>query len=169
MRPPEQVELLQAGVDHFVELVDRTWSKDLSYIPGAGGSGGLAASLYAFFGAKLLYSIDVVDRYLDLDKHLSCTDLVLTGEGRIDDRTATGKAPCGLALKAKRYDLPVIAVVGCIDEDHEDIFYNGIDAVESIAEGPSTLDSLTGNASRLIERATTRVMRFAFRLLSPKR
>lgn len=165
----EDVEILQSGVDHFVKVVLSGCGIDLSYVPGAGGAGGLAASLYAFCGARLLYSIDVVDRYLNLDQHLASVDLVLTGEGRIDDRTATGKVPCGIALKAKRYNLPVVAVVGSIADDHEDIFYNGIDAVESIAEGPQDLEYLVAHAEMLIQRAATRVMRFAFDLLAPSK
>ncbi len=160
---PKQVSLLSGGVDHFVDLVFKERGIDLSFIPGAGGAGGLAASLYAFFGARLLYSIDVVDQYVHLDRYLSQTDLVLTGEGRIDDRTATGKIACGVALKAKKYDLPVIAIVGSIALDHEDIFYNGIDAVECISEGPISLEESITNARQLIERATMRVMRFIFK------
>lgn len=163
---PEQVEALHLGVQHFTDIVFEATGVDLSFVPGAGGAGGLAASLYAFFGARLLYSIDVVDKYLRLDEVLSTSDLVLTGEGTIDDRTATGKVACGIALKAKRYALPVVAIVGSIAEDHEDIFYNGIDAVESIAEGPCDIDYLMANAECLIERATVRVMRFSYRLLN---
>jgi glycerate kinase len=161
---PEQAEILHKGTKHFVDLVYKKCGIDLSFIPGAGGAGGLASSLYAFFGARLLYSIDVVDRYVFLDKYLSKANLVLTGEGRIDDRTATGKIACGVALKAKKYNLPVIAIVGSMAQDHEDIYYNGIDAVESISEGPMLLKDSMANAKKLIQRATTRVMRFVFKV-----
>ena len=70
-----------------------------------------------------------------MDKYLSEANLVLTGEGQIDDRTATGKVACGIALRQK-----IWIACNCnswsIANDHEDIFYNGIDAVECIAEGP---------------------------------
>ncbi len=157
---PEQVEILEMGVNHFVDLIFSQRGLDMSYVPGAGGSGGLAASLYGFLGAKLRYSIDVVDQHVQLDEYLRKADLVLTGEGRVDDRTATGKVACGLALKAKRYGLQVIAVTGSIADDHEDIFYNGIDAVECIAEAPTTLEASMANAEILIQHATSRVMRF---------
>jgi glycerate 2-kinase len=114
-----------------------------------------------------LYSIDVIDKYVQLDEYLSKSDIVFTGEGRIDDRTATGKLPCGLALKAKKYNLPVVAIVGGISSDCEDIFYNGIDAVESICEGPCSLEDSINNAYPLIKRAAERVTRFMFRI--PKR
>ena len=160
---PEQVGALENGVNHFVELVFTQRGLDMSFVPGAGGAGGLAASLYGFFRAKLRYSIDVVDEYVKLDQFLKQVDLVLTGEGHIDDRTATGKVACGVALKAKRYGLPVVAIVGGISDDHEDIFYNGIDAVECIAEGPTTLESSMQNAETLIQHAAGRVMRFVFK------
>jgi glycerate kinase len=160
----QQVEALEKGVRHFVDLVFTQRGLDMSFVPGAGGAGGLAASLYGFFRAKLRYSIDVVDEYVQLDQFLKQTDLVLTGEGQIDDRTATGKVACGVALKAKRYGLPVVAIVGRISDDHEDIFYNGIDAIECIAEGPTTLECSMQNAETLIQRAAGRVMRFVFKV-----
>lgn len=164
---PQDVPILHQGVESFVELVYQSKGIDLSYIPGAGGAGGLAAALYAFFKARLTYSIDVIDKYVELDKYLAETDIVFTGEGRIDDRTATGKLPCGLALKAKKYNLPVVAIVGGISSDCEDIFYNGIDAVESISEGPSSLEDSINDAYNLIKRAAERVTRFMFKI--PKR
>jgi glycerate kinase len=150
-----QVEELEPGVRNFV---------DIAFLPGAGGSGGLAGSLYAFLRARLLYSLDVVNAYLRLEELLEKSSLVLTGEGTIDDRTATGKVACGLALQAKRFDLPVVAVVGAISRDHEDIYYNGIDVVASIQEGPVSLEESMGRAPELIARTTARVMRCIFRL-----
>lgn len=160
----QQVGVLEEGVQHFVDLFFRERGLDMSFVPGAGGAGGLAASLYGFFGARLRYSIDVVDEHVRLDDYLKKTDLVLTGEGQIDDRTATGKVACGVALKAKRYGLPVVAIVGAIADDHEDIFYNGIDAVECISEGPRTLEASMSDAEALVQRAASRVMRFVFKV-----
>lgn len=157
---PAHVDALEKGVRHFVDLFFMRRGLDMSFVPGAGGAGGLAACLFGFFRAKLRYSIDVVDDHVNLDQFLRQTDLVLTGEGQIDDRTATGKVACGVALKAKRYGIPVVAIVGSISDDHEDIFYNGIDAVECIAEGPTTLESSIQNAETLVQRAAVRVMRF---------
>lgn len=157
---PEQIEILHRGVNHFCDLVFGSTELDIGYVPGAGGSGGLAASLYAFFGARLLYSLDVVDSFLQLDRYFEKVDLVLTGEGCIDDRTATGKIACGIALKAKKYGLPVVAIVGSIASDYEDIFYNGIDAVECIAEGPITREESIKQARRSVAKATERVVRF---------
>jgi len=164
---PEQIVFLEKGVAHFVDMIFAQRGLDMSFVPGAGGAGGLAASLYGFFRAKLRYSIDVVDEHVQLDDYLRMADLVLTGEGQIDDRTATGKVACGLALKAKRYGLTVVAIVGGISDDHEDIFYNGIDAVECIAEGPTTLEASMANAEVLIRHAASRVMRFHYKTAKP--
>jgi glycerate kinase len=161
---PEQAEELERGVQHFVDLFFARRGLDMSFVPGAGGAGGLAASLYGFFKAKLRYSIDVVDEYVQLDRFLQTASIVLTGEGQIDDRTATGKVGCGVALKAKQYGLPVVAIVGAISADHEDIFYNGIDAVECISEGPISLQSSIKDAEILIQRAASRVIRFVFKM-----
>jgi|SRR5581483_10165839 len=160
----EDVEYLSAAVDHFVDLLFYAKNIDLSFLPGAGGAGGLAASLYAFCNARLSYSFDVIHKFAHLEEYLAECSLVLTGEGCADDRTATGKVACAVALRAKKYGVPVVAIVGSIAQDHEDIFYNGIDAVEPITEGPMTIDESMRTAQDLIERATTRVVRFIFNI-----
>lgn len=157
---PSDVVALHRGVERFCEFVRHARGMDLAFAPGAGGSGGLAASLYAFFGAKLRYSIDIVDQYLNIDDYLRAVDLVITGEGCVDDRTASGKIACGLALKAKKFDVPVVAIAGLVAANHDEIFYNGIDAVESIAPGPISLSESIASAEPLIRRAAERVTRF---------
>jgi glycerate kinase len=157
---PRQVRELEVGVNNFVKRIYEETGIDTSFIPGAGGAGGLAAALYIFMGARLLYSIDVIDKYLNLNNYLAKADIVITGEGRIDDRTATGKVACGIALKAKKYNLPVIAITGSVAMDHEDIYFNGIDAIECIADGPISLEDSMKNAYDLIKRAAQRVARY---------
>lgn len=105
-------------------------------MPGAGGAGGLASAFYAFLDAELFYSFDVIAEFLNLEEFLSSAELVITGEGRIDSRTATGKVPCAVALRAKKFNIPVIALVGSIGDDFESVYYHGIDLVYCIHDSP---------------------------------
>lgn len=161
---PEQVAELETGVENYAATVRRDLGMDVSFLPGAGGAGGLAASLYAILGASLRYSFDVIDEFLQLDNLLKQSTLVLTGEGTLDDRTATGKVACAIALRAKKYNLPVVAIAGIVASDCEDIYYNGIDAAVSIQNGPLTHEESLRHARELITDSTSRALRMVFRI-----
>ncbi len=155
----KSVELLSRSMDNYAKVVYQTTGKDIRYIPGAGGSGGLAAALYAFMNARLRFSLHVVTDFLNLESYLQNTDIVITGEGRIDKRTASGKVACAVALTAKKYNLPVLAIAGSIADDVGIIYYNGIDHIEPICPGPVSLDQSILNARKWIAEASARVAR----------
>jgi len=156
---PDQLKKLDTALFNYAARVRECTGVDIRYVPGGGGAGGLASAAYGLCNAKLRYSIHVVAEVVALDDALQSTDLVLTGEGRMDARTASGKVVCGVALMAKKYDLPVVGIVGSIAEDVGIVYFNGVDYVESIAPGPFPLKSSIENAGPLIAEATSRVMR----------
>jgi glycerate kinase len=118
----------------------------------------LGAGLIAFLKAELLPGIDIVIQATRLAQHLTGATLVFTGEGRLDDQTAWGKVPLGVARKAKTLGLPVVAIVGEIGDGYREVYDQGIDAVFSIAPGPISLDRCLAEAEELTgdiaERAT---------------
>ena len=80
-------------------------------VPGAGAAGGLGAALLAL-GAELRSGVETVLDLVGFDERVRDVDLVITGEGNMDEQSAAGKAPVGVACRAKRYGKPVAAVVG---------------------------------------------------------
>ncbi len=95
---------------------------------GGGASGGLGTGLRALVGATLHPRYEIVSRYLEIEALLEKADLVFTAEGGIDFQTPRGKIPAGIARRAKRYGLPVIAIVGTIGKDAQINHDYGIDA-----------------------------------------
>lgn len=118
----------------------------------------MGAGLIAFLKAKLLPGIDIVIQATGLAQHLKGAALVFTGEGRLDNQTARGKVPVGVAREAKTLGLPVVAIVGEIGDGYQEVYDQGIDAVFSIAPGPVSLDRCLAEAEELTsdiaERAT---------------
>jgi glycerate kinase len=155
----ESVELLAQGLENYASVIREVTGKDVRFIPGGGGAGGLATALYAFFNARLRFSFHVVTRFLELERYLENSDVVITGEGRIDSKTASGKIVCALGLTAKRFDLPVLAITGSVSDDCGILYYNGIDHIEPIATGPCSLDDSIARARILIIEAAIRVGR----------
>ena len=84
-------------------------------VPGAGAAGGLGAGCLAFLKAALRPGIELVLDAIDFDTLLDGSALVLTGEGRLDEQTLMGKAPAGVAERARRRRTPCVAIGGSID------------------------------------------------------
>ena len=108
-------------------------------VPGAGAAGGLGAALLAL-GAELRSGVETVLDLVGFDERVRDVDLVITGEGNMDEQSAAGKAPVGVARRAKRYGKPVIAVVGGRAVNLDAVCEQGIDLVLPICRKPMGLE-----------------------------
>ena len=156
---PEQVEQLDASLAHLADLIQRDLGLDVRGVPGAGAAGGLGAGLMAFLGGRLRPGIEIVIDAVGLERALQGADLVLVGEGRIDEQTAYGKVPVGVSRLAARLGIPAVAVCGSLGPGFEAVHAEGIVACFSILDGPRTLDEAFGRAPDLLARAAEEVTR----------
>lgn len=108
-------------------------------VPGAGAAGGLGAALLAL-GAELRSGVETVLDLVGFDERVRDVDLVITGEGNMDEQSAAGKAPVGVARRAKRYGKPVVAVVGGRAVNLDAVCEQGIDLVLLICRKPMGLE-----------------------------
>lgn len=108
-------------------------------VPGAGAAGGLGAALLAL-GAELRSGVETVLDLVGFDERVRDADLVITGEGNMDEQSAAGKAPVGVARRAKRYGKPVAAVVGGRADYLDAVYEQGVDLVLPICRKPMSLD-----------------------------
>lgn len=136
----EQVEKLDRYLKHFAKVVRRDLDVDIEDEPGAGAAGGIGGALLAFFNAKLRRGGELITEMLALEDTIKDADLAITGEGGINHQTIFGKTPIVVAKIAKKYDIPVIALVGSISEGHEEVYEHGIDAVFSIISEVADLE-----------------------------
>lgn len=108
-------------------------------VPGAGAAGGLGAALLAL-GAELRSGVETVLDLIGFDERVRDVDLVITGEGNMDEQSAAGKAPVGVARRAKRYGKPVVAVVGGRADNLDAVYERGIDLVLPVCRKPMGLE-----------------------------
>lgn len=108
-------------------------------VPGAGAAGGLGAALLAL-GAELRSGVETVLDLVGFDDRVRDVDLVITGEGNMDEQSAAGKAPVGVARRAKRLGKPVVAVVGGRADNLDAVYEQGVDLVLPICRKPMPLD-----------------------------
>jgi glycerate kinase len=125
-------EFLDGQLKAVSETVIRELGIDVSLLPGAGAAGGMGGGMAAFFGSRLQMGIEAVLDTVNFDRLLPGTDLVFTGEGRIDSQSLRGKVVIGVARRAKKRAVPVIAVVGDIGDGIEGAYGEGVSAIFSI-------------------------------------
>ncbi len=131
--------ILDAKMNHYAKLTAEVTGEDHSMDEGAGAAGGLGFAFKSYFSDAVLRSgIGMALEAVHLEQDVADADLVITGEGRLDEQTAMGKVPVGIAQMAKKYNKPVIAFSGCLGEGAEKCREKGID--EFFAVTPEDMD-----------------------------
>jgi glycerate kinase len=115
---PLQIEILERALTRLAEVASETFERDYRALPGAGAAGGLGFGLLTFCGAQVRPGFEVVAEALDLRGRIERADIVITGEGKLDDQTLEGKAPAGMAQLARALRKPVFAIAGQATDDH---------------------------------------------------
>lgn len=146
-----QIKILDEGLQHYAEKLKEVYNRDFASIPGAGAAGGLGAGLMAFLNATSKSGIDEILQLIEIEPAIQTADLVITGEGRIDGQSLSGKAPIGIARIAKRYSVPTIAIVGSQSLDIEAVYQAGIAGVFDIINQPMTLEQAIQQTPKLVE------------------
>lgn len=133
------VERLDQGLRAYARAIVRFNGVQVDSIAGAGAAGGLGGGFKALLGARLEPGIDMVLNTMQFDRIIAGSDLVITGEGRIDRQTTMGKAPSGVLRAAQAQDIPVVAIGGAVLPCKE-LNESGFAAVLPIVAGPVALE-----------------------------
>jgi len=105
-------EILEKGVKKLARKCKKIIDKDVTKLAGAGAAGGLAGGMVAFLDAEITSGTNFMMDATGLKDILSSVDLVITGEGRIDEQTFQGKVVDGIAKAAHMQNIPVVAICG---------------------------------------------------------
>jgi glycerate kinase len=156
---PGQVKLLDSGLYQLAGKTSELIGADYSDVLGAGAAGGLGFGLMAFAGASMRPGIETVLDIAGFDRLASEADLIITGEGSLDGQSVYGKAPVGIARRAKKYGKPVVAIAGGIGEGAERVYGHGIDALISSTCRPMSVEEAVSRWDELLADAAERAMR----------
>lgn len=160
----KEIEELEKVRNRFLNIVKDQLGTDISRIPGTGAGGGIGSSLYAFCGAKLCYSFEVIFPAIGIVDNIKWADLIITGEGLLDSSSLKGKAPISLALLCKRFNKTVALIVGAIKTDCTNITVRGgVDFVETLTSESFNLKDYISKAPLLLRDAGFRLMRKIYR------
>jgi glycerate kinase len=151
---PAAVELLDAGLRHIAPQMEALAGKAIANVPGSGAAGGMGAGCLTYLGASLKPGIETIMEVAGFQAALGQADLVITGEGRLDEQTLRGKLIKGITQRARQQEVPVIALCGALQASPEAVRSIGLQAAFSIQNRPVDLETaLQETAARLEETA----------------
>lgn len=150
---------LDSALNNYAAIIKNKLGTAVDQVPGAGAAGGMGAGLIAFLGAKLQPGIELVLETLNIDNYLDKCQLLITGEGKLDQQSLHGKVPVGVARRAKKRNLPVIVLAGSISGQAEYFHREGLTACFTIADGPLSLKESQERGPVLLEIRMTELMR----------
>jgi glycerate kinase len=150
---------LDKGLKHLASMMAEYCNVDVTTLAGGGAAGAMGAGMVAFFQSTLQMGIETILDVVKFDEILNDTDLVFTGEGKIDSQTLRGKVAVGVAQRALKKSVPVIGVVGAIGEDINDVYSKGITALFSINPVPMEFEEAKHHAKRNLSITMDNIMR----------
>ncbi len=151
----KDIQLLDKGLKDLDMLVIKEMGKSYASIPGAGAAGGTAYGLMSFLGARFLGGTQFVLNVAGVNEILSQhpIDYIITGEGKIDDQTLSGKLIHGVIEMGRVHQIPVIAVCGIVDTEKDKLLQGGLSAVIEVSDSAHPLRYNMENAARLTEQS----------------
>ena len=160
---PEDVTALEAWLTHYADLLEKAAGTRARDIPGAGAAGGTSFGLLCLGprmrSLELVPGIGVVMEETGFEERLGTADLVITGEGRIDEQTAYGKTALGVARRAAAADVPCLAVGGGITPEGLATLAGVGTLAVPVLDQPMSLEDAMSQAASLVAAAGERLAR----------
>ncbi|GAB3439294.1 glycerate kinase [Phycicoccus ginsengisoli] len=156
---PEDVRALDVALSAWADVVAQATGRDLRDQPGAGAAGGVGFALLAVLGARMQPGADLVAELTGLSDAVCTADLVVTGEGSLDEQTLHGKAPAGVAALARDKGVPVVAVAGRVALEEARLRTAGIGAAYALLEEATEEREAFERPGPLLERIGARIAR----------
>jgi len=157
----KEIEILDNALESFSKMIFEHTNIDIKNMSGAGAAGGVGGAALAFLNAKFKSGIDFLLDLVDFDSLIKDADFIITGEGKLDSQSAFGKAPCGIAKRAKSQNKKVIAIAGMVDDGAESLHECGVDAMFSISNKIVSLEQAMSKeiSSKNVERLAEELFR----------
>ena len=154
----ETVQILEKSMEHFANIIEGITKKEIRSLPGAGAAGGLGFGMMIILNASLKPGFEIISEFAGLENSIREANIVITGEGKIDVQTRFGKTPFGVAKIAKKYNIPVLAFTGNLEENTPELYKDIFKVVVPIVNRPMKLETALMKSHTLLRQAAKRVM-----------
>ncbi|MEX0886406.1 MAG: glycerate kinase [Phycisphaeraceae bacterium] len=139
---PAQIPELDRALAHLADLIERDVGLDVRHTPGAGAAGGMGAAALALLGGKLERGVELVLEAVDFHRRVAAAELCITGEGKLDGQSLSGKAVAGVTRAAARHHVPTVALVGAVGEHPEALKALGLESWHVLAPDLPAAESI---------------------------
>ena len=156
---PAEVAALDEALGRWAHALKVGGAPDVTRIPGAGAGGGVAAGAIAGLGATVESGFDLIAGLTGVDQALDGADLVITGEGSLDEQSLNGKAPAGIAARARPRGVPLMALAGRIQLDEAGLARLGVVASSALIDHAPSLDHAQLHAAELLRARAAELVR----------
>lgn len=155
----DMVAVLDANLKHFAHKSEGPLGEDYSLTPGAGAAGGLGFAFAAYLNAKMKSGIQTLLDIIGFDDIVKDCDLVITGEGNLDEQSLYGKVPVGIAKRLEAHNIPLVVIAGGIGKNTNKAYDLGISSMASGICRVMDIEYALNNPGELLPDAAERAMR----------
>lgn len=148
------IEYLDQGLQSFSKVLDGHFNTNIQDIAGAGAAGGMGAGCITFLSGTLSPGIELVKRIANFDAKIDNADWIITGEGKLDSQTLSGKAIDGILKSAKPQGIKVATFCGSVDLSQEALQKIGIQYSASIMDKAKNFEDALVNTETYLNQIT---------------
>lgn len=145
----EMVKALNEGLIHYEAILKKTFNREVNF-PGAGAGGGLPATIKALTNVMIRPGMDFIIDFIKLEDQIRNADLIITGEGKIDEQTLSGKVVKGVADLARKYNKPVVAIAGKCELTEVQVESLHLSQLITLVDAQTSEEKAIANAYELI-------------------
>ncbi|MEC3906595.1 glycerate kinase [Tamlana sp. 2201CG12-4] len=149
---PEDIKLLDEGLEAFSEVINAVFNIDVQAVPGAGAAGGMGIASKVFLKGVLEPGVQLIKHLAQFDSKLENADWIITGEGKLDSQTLSGKTIEGVANSARIKNIKVAAFCGMIDLDEKALKAFGIEYSDAVLNHSKDLEDAMKNGYDYLKR-----------------
>ena len=143
----KEIEILDQGLRHFSKIIVNDYQLNVQNLEGAGAAGGMGAGAKVFLNAQLNSGINLVKEMINFESHVHDADWIITGEGKLDEQTLSGKTIHGVLTSARKFDVKVAALCGAVSLPNTN---NGMHYIDSVIERAKNLDDAMANSKSYV-------------------
>lgn len=155
---PLQVKQLDRGLEHLAGIFHRQFGIDLQTISGSGSAGGAAGGLHVLLEAQITNGSEKIFELLNIEEKIKQVDLVISGEGKIDQQTLNNKLLFSLSKLSRRNKKPLWAVCGLFDGNSELLNKLNIERIFTLASTKDEIEDSIKNVEKVFERISGKIV-----------
>ncbi len=145
-----EINELDRGLRNIANIFKKQFDIDVQNINGAGAAGGMGAGSLVFLNAELKSGIDLVKDLIDFDNQIKDADWVITGEGKLDDQTLSGKTIKGVMESAEQNNIKVAAFCGKSELNEDELMKFGISYIDEVMNRANNFDDAISNSYKYV-------------------